>query len=328
MNETPRKKISVIMPARNEEGNIPRAYAELTETFATVPHYDYEVIVVDNGSTDQTEERVREICARDARWKYVRFSRDFGGETSITVGMRVMSGDAAITVFSDLQDPPQRIPDFIKKWEEGYDVVYGVIEDRNDHHPLRGLAAKAAYRIIRYCSDINIPPDTGDFRLLDRRVVEAFNRLDERERYVRGLVHWVGFRKYPLSYSRRPRQWGKSKAPWWWCFQFALNAVTSFSTKPLKMFTVFGMGVVAFSIIMSAYYAATYIFNIDAPPRGIPTILILLLWNLGVMSLGIGILGEYIGNIYKETKRRPLCIVDRTVNLDAKAVQDALVGIG
>jgi len=327
MSESIQKKISVIMPARNEEGNISRAYDEVTAAFATIPQYDYEVIVVDNASRDGTEARVKELCERDRRWKYVRFSRDFGGEASITVGMRVMSGDAAITVFSDLQDPPERIPDFVRKWEQGYDVVYGVIDDRSDRHWLRGLAARAAYRIIRYYSDINIPSDAGDFRLLDRRVVDGFNRLNERERYVRGLVHWVGFTAHPLSYSRRPRQWGKSKAPWWWCFQFALNAITSFSTKPLKMFAVFGMGVVMFSIVLSAYYAATYVFNIDNPPRGIPTILVLLLWNLGIMSLGIGILGEYIGNIYKETKRRPLCVIDRAVNLDVKAVQEALAGI-
>jgi len=321
-----RKKISVVMPARNEEGNMARAYEEITRAFEQLPGYDYEVVVVDNASTDATEERVREICERDGRWKYVRFSRDFGAETSITLGMRLATGDAVINIFSDLQDPPERIPDFVEKWEEGYDVVSGVIVDRQDQHRARGWAARLAYRIIKFCSDIDIPTDAGDFRLVDRKVVEAFNRLDERERYVRGLMHWVGFNQCTLPYERRPRQWGRSKAPFWWCFQFALNAITSFSTKPLKMFTVFGLLVTCGSIVLSAYYAATKLlpFFYDNPPPGIPTILILLLWNLGIMSLGIGILGEYVGNIYSETKRRPLYIVDRSLNVDPGMLNEAI----
>ncbi len=320
------KKITVIMPARNEEGNIARAYREVSSAFERIPDYEYEVIVIDNASEDRTGELVREICRRDARWKYVRFSRDFGAEASITAGMRLATGDAVINVFSDLQDPPDRIPDFVSKWEEGYEVVYGVIKERRDQHRLRGLAAKVAYRLIRSFSDVKIPVDAGDFRLLDRKVVAAFNRLDERERYVRGMVHWVGFRQYAIPYERRPRQWGRSKAPFWWCFQFALNAITSFSTRPLRMFTVFGMAVVSFSALLSIWYALTRILNIDNPPRGIPTILVLLLWNLGIMSLGIGVLGEYIGHTYAETKRRPIFIVDQSENIDRDLLERALDG--
>ena len=320
----PRKKISVIMPARNEEGNLERAYREVTEAFSRIPDYDYEVIIIDNASEDRTGEIAREICRRDRRWKYVRFSRDFGAEASISAGMRLAEGDAVINVFSDLQDPPDRIPDFVKKWEEGYDVVYGVITERQDEHRLRGVAARLAYRLIRFCSDVKIPADAGDFRLLDRRVVDAFNRLEERERYVRGMVHWVGFRQCPLPYQRRPRRWGKSKAPFWWCFQFALNAITSFSTKPLRMFTIFGGIVVVFSAVLSVWYALTRILNIDNPPRGIPTILVLLLWNLGIVSLGIGILGEYIGHIYAETKRRPIFIVAEWENFDPQQIKARL----
>jgi glycosyltransferase involved in cell wall biosynthesis len=317
------KKISVIMPARNEEGNLPRAYEEVNAVFRGLPRYDYEVIVVDNASRDRTGEIARELCRKDPRWKYVRFSRDFGAETSISVGLRLAEGHAAINLFSDLQDPPDRIPDFIAKWEAGYDVVYGVQTERSDYSRIRAVAAKLAYRIIRFCSDIEIPADAGDFRLVDRRVIDAFNQFTERERYVRGLMYWVGFKQCPLPYAKRPRQWGRSKAPFWYCFQFALRAITSFSTKPLKMFTVFGFVVTAVSFLLSLYYAATKLmpFFYDNPPAGIPTILVLLLWNLGIMSLGIGILGEYIGNIYAETKGRPLCLIDAVENLDGPTVQ-------
>lgn len=313
----PKKLITITMPARNEEGNLPRAYEEVTEVFAKLPQYDYEVVVIDNASTDRTPEIVRGFCDKDPRWKYVRFSRNFGGETSLTVGLRLAKGDAVINLFSDLQDPPEKIPDFLAKWEEGYDVVSGILQDRQDRSKLRGIAARAAYKLIRMSSDIEIPESATDYRLVSRRVVDAFNQLNERQRYVRGLMHWVGFNKCELPYNRRPRQWGESKAPFWWCFQFALNAITSFSTKPLKLFMVFGSAVVTISFALSLWYAATRIFNIDDPPRGIPTIIILLLWNLGIMSLGIGLLGEYLGHIYTESKRRPLFILSDTENLSA-----------
>lgn len=316
------KLISITMPAYNEEGNLPRAYEEITTVMATIPQYDYEVIVVDNASTDRTGDIARDLCAKDHRWKYVRFSRNFGGETSLTVGMRLTSGDAVINLFSDLQDPTDRIPDFITKWEKGYDVVSGIVRDRQDKFKLRGVAAKVAYKLIRACSDVEIPENATDFRLVSRRVVDAFNRLNERQRYVRGLMHWVGFRKCEIAYDRRPRQWGRSKSPFWWCFQFALNAITSFSAKPLKVFMVFGFVVVNISLLASIWYASTRIFNIDNPPRGIPTIIILLLWNLGVLSLGVGILGEYIGNIYVECKKRPLGIIEDSLNIDDHRLLD------
>ncbi|HMP74706.1 MAG TPA: glycosyltransferase family 2 protein [Kiritimatiellia bacterium] len=319
----PRRLISITMPARNEEGNLPRAYDEVTAVMARLPQYDYEVIVIDNASVDRTLEIARGFCGKDARWKYVRFSRNFGGETSLTVGLRLAKGDAVINLFSDLQDPTDRIPDFIAKWEEGFDVVSGILQDRQDSSALRGIAARMAYRLIRASSDIDIPENATDFRLVSRRVVDAFNRLNERQRYVRGLMHWVGFTKCEIPYNRRPRQWGRSKAPFWWCFQFALNAITSFSTKPLKLFMVFGSAVLLGSILLSLYYAATRILNIDDPPRGIPTILVLLLLNLGVVSLGIGLLGEYMGHIYTEVKRRPLFVISDAANLDPEQIEKA-----
>lgn len=321
-----KKLISLVMPARNEEGNLPRAYEEVTTVFKNLPEYDYEVIVVDNASTDDTEGAARKLCEQDSRWRFARMSRDFGAEASISLGMRLAQGDAVINLFSDLQDPADRIPDFVRKWEEGYDVVSGIIRDRQDKYAARGVFAKLAYRMIRMLSDIEIPPDAGDFRLIDRKVVDAFNQLNERQRYVRGMMAWVGFKTTTLEYDRRQRQWGKSKAPFWWCFQFALNAITSFSTRPLKLFMVFGLFVLVASMLLSLYYAGTRFlpFLYDNPPRGIPTVIVLLLWNLGIMSLGIGILGEYIGNIYRETKRRPVFLIESSANLSAERIASAV----
>lgn len=322
VSDKPRRLLSITMPARNEEGNLPRAYDEVTQAMSRLPQYDYEVIVIDNASTDRTPELARGFCQKDSRWKYVRFSRNFGGETSLTVGLRLAKGDAVINLFSDLQDPPERIPDFVAKWEEGFDVVSGILNDRQDNSRFRGAAARVAYRLIRASSDIDIPESATDFRLVSRRVVDAFNRLNERQRYVRGLMHWVGFSKCEITYDRRPRRWGRSKAPFWWCFQFALNAITSFSTKPLKLFMIFGSTMLFASGLLALYYAATRIFNIDNPPRGIPSILILLLLNIGVVSLGIGLLGEYMGHIYTEVKRRPLFVIADSANIEPEQLTE------
>lgn len=324
-----RKLISIVMPGKNEEGNIPRARQELDAVFSALPEYDFEVLFIDNASTDRTGELVKAVCAADPRWRYVRFSRDFTTEASITLGVKLARGAAVINLFSDLQDPTDRIPDFIRKWEEGYDVVSGIIRNRNDSYRFRGVAARIAYKLIEYFSDTSIPPNAGDFRLVSRRVADAFGMFTERERYVRGLMHWAGFKKAELVYDRRPRQWGKSKAPFWWCFQFALNAITSFSTKPLKMFSVFGFVVLCLSFLLSIYYIVLKLVPIfsDNPPAGIPSVLVLLLWNLGIMAMGIGILGEYVGQIYMETKRRPLCVVEEVANVEADHLAGALRGI-
>jgi len=319
--ESGRKLISVIVPARNEEGNIPRVHRELTAVLEAMPNYDFEVIVVDNNSSDQTAALVWNLCRKDPRWRFLRFSRDFGPETSMAVGLRLARGHAAITVFSDLQDPPSHIADFVRKWEEGYDVVYGVIRRRSDQSRLRSLLAKTAYRIIRFLSDVRIPVDAGDFRLIDRRVIDAVNRMEERERFLRGMIHWAGFRCCPIPYDRRPRQWGRSKAPIGRLFFFTLNAITCFSAKPLRLFLLFGLVVLCGSIGLSIWYVLAKL--VGSPPPGVVSILVLLSWNLAVVSLGIGVLGEYIGHIYVEVKHRPHCFVEAFENIEEERLREA-----
>jgi dolichol-phosphate mannosyltransferase len=254
------------------------------------------------------------LCARDPRWKYIRFSRDFGVEASLTAGYKLASGDAIVVLYSDLQDPPQVIPAFLEKWREGYDVVYGVRTVRPGDAKWRNGMVKVVYRVIDALADIRIPPNAGDFRLISRRVADALESCHESNRYMRGLIAWLGFAQTGVEYQRRPRLAGESKAPLGHLIVFALNAFTSFSVKPLRMFVYFGFVLVALSILGAAVYIL--LFLTGSPPAGITTLIVLALLGIGINSLGIGVLGEYLGRTYAETKRRPLYVIAEAVNID------------
>ncbi len=235
--------ITIVIPALNEEQTIPRLERELLAVIEALP-YRYEFIVIDNGSVDRTGELVKNICERDPRWKYIRFSRNFTVEMSITAGYHFSNGDAIIVLYSDLQDPPEVIPQMLDKWQEGYDVVYGVRTVRPGDPTWRNLSVKIAYRLIAWFSDVSIPKDTGDFRLITRQVRDALERCGEYNRYMRGLIAWLGFRQTGILYERRPRKAGVSKAPFWHTVFFVINAITSFSLKPLRMFSVLGVAMI------------------------------------------------------------------------------------
>ncbi len=311
-----RKMLSIIMPVRNEEGNLPRAHAEVTAALAVLP-YDYEVIVIDNDSSDGTALLAAGICQCDDRWKYLKFSRNFTVEASLAAGYRFARGDAALVLFGDLQDPPALIGEFLRKWEEGHEVVYGVIRRRTGDPAWKAWSARMLYRIVNYLSDVDIPANATDFRLLSRRAIDALNQLGERNRYIRGFSHWIGFRQCPLVYDRRPRTAGTSKAPFFYLLNLAANAITSFSIKPLQMFSLFGLITLASTMLLAAVFLTSYMCGGTVP--GLTTIYLLLLANLSVMLLGFGTLGEYIGRIYLEAKQRPLYIVERSINIAAEA---------
>ena len=305
--------ISIVIPALNEEDNIGPLERELAQSLDPLP-YDFEFIVIDNGSADGTEEAVRAICARDARWKYVRFSRNFGVEASITAGYKLATGEAIVVLYSDLQDPPEVIPAFLAKWREGFDVVYGVRTVRPGDAAWRNLAIKLVYRAIAALADVKIPRNAGDFRLISRRVAEALESCHESNRYMRGLIAWLGFQQTGVEYRRRPRATGESKAPLGSLIVFALNAFTSFSVKPLRVFTLLGFGIVGISVLAVPVYL--FLFLTGNPPPGITTLIVLAFVGIGINSLGIGILGEYLGRTYAETKRRPLYVIADSVNID------------
>ena len=305
--------ISVVIPAFNEEANIPRLEQELLAAVEPLP-YLFEFLVIDNGSSDLTGELVKDICSRDSRWKYLRFSRNFTVEMSITAGYHYASGDAIVVLYSDLQDPPNVIAKFIEKWHEGYDVVYGVRTVRPGDPAWRNAAAKISYRVIGWFSDVPIPNDAGDFRLISRAVRDALEQCPEQNRYMRGLIAWLGFRQIGITYEREPRIAGKSKAPVFHLILFVFNAITSFSLRPLRLFMLMGVLMLLASIIAAVVYAVLWL-TVSAPP-GITTIIVLLLAAIGINSIGIGLLGEYVGRTYAEAKRRPLYVVQEAVNIE------------
>lgn len=311
-----RKLVSIIMPARNEEGNLVRAYAEVTAAMAGLP-YEYEVLVVDNDSTDRTGELATGLCGRDRRWRYLRFSRNFQVEGSIAAGLRAARGDAAIVLFSDLQDPPELLPQFLQRWEDGYDVVFGVLRRRAGDPWWRATAARLFYRLVHVLGDVHVPANATDFRLLSRRAIDALNRCDERNRYVRGLAHWIGFRQCPVPYDRRLRQAGRSKATLSFCLGFALNALTGFSIKPLRAFL--GVGLLAAAMTACVAAVTTVGWLTGGFETGVTGVHLLLLANLSALLLGFGTVGEYVGRIYIETRQRPLYLVEEVVNLDEPA---------
>ena len=305
--------ISIVIPALNEEENIPALERELRDVLDGLP-YSFEYIVIDNGSTDGTHDLVVAICQRDSRWRYVRFSRNFGVEASIAAGYRLARGEAIVVLYSDLQDPPAVISNMLAQWRAGFDVVYGVRTIRHGDPAWRNALIGLAYRVIDAMADVSIPRNAGDFRLISRPVRDALAACGERNRYTRGLIAWLGFRQTGVAYERRSRQAGGSKAPFGALVVFALNAITSFSLRPLRLFTWLGFGLVAASLIAVPIYIFLYLAG--NPPPGLTTLIVLTLLGIGVNSLGIGILGEYLGRTYAETKRRPLYVIAETANVD------------
>lgn len=304
------KIISIVIPAQNEEQNIVALEKEILRATENLP-YNFEFIVVDNRSTDGTRKLVREICARDARWKYIRFSRDFTVEGSIAAGYHYSRGDAIIVLYSDLQDPPNVIPRFLEKWEQGYEVVYGVRTIRPGDPGWRNFMAKLAYRLINLLAEVHIPVDTGDFRLIDRRVRNVLENFGEYNRYMRGLIAWIGFNQTGIVYERKPRTAGVSKGPFWLILLYAISAITSFSIQPLRFFLIAGALVTALSLI--AIVINVLLYFLGKPIAGLTTLFILSFLGIGINSFGIGLLGEYLGRTYFETKRRPIYIVDEMV---------------
>lgn len=318
-----KKVLSIIMPAYNEEENLPRAYDEVSRVLQEkLPEYEYEVLLIDNCSIDATREVCHSICARDGRWRYLRFSRNFSSEISIAAGLRYSTGDAVIILFSDLQDPPELLPEFVRKWEEGNDIVCGLLKKREDGLWWKTLGARLAYSLLNSATDIHIPKNLTDYRLMARPVVNALNRLSERNRYFRGLAHWVGFKTATIEYERKPRMKGESKAPFWYLIDFTIRALTSFSIAPLRLFGGIGFCVLVFTVVYGLVTGLRWLAGGTVP--GLTTVYLLLLALLGIVSLGIGTLGEYIGRIYVETKQRPLWVVAQTENLELK--EDEIFG--
>jgi glycosyltransferase involved in cell wall biosynthesis len=311
--------ISIIAPAYNEEKNLPRLFQRLEELFEEeLSQYNFEVIILDNGSTDGTRALALGFCTKDPRWKYLRYSRNFGFDASITAGLDHASGDAVITLLSDLQDPPEVIIEFLAEWEKGAEIVNGIVKERNDGNWIKSLGAVISYKLIYLLSESRITPGATEYRLLDKKVVHALRKLREPDRYLRGLVNWVGFKRVFVPYNRVPRAEGESSAGLIFCLKYALNAIFCFSAKPLQLATWFGILITAASTVLALSYLGIYIFKpgfATLPPPGISTVVLLILFATGTQSFFMGLIGAYLSRTYDQGKHRPLYIVAESVGL-------------
>ncbi|MEW6030362.1 MAG: glycosyltransferase family 2 protein [Chloroflexota bacterium] len=298
---------SIIAPIYDEFENLPELVRRVTEVMDSM-HEEWELILVDDGSTDGSTERIRELAKADKRIRPVIFARNFGHQVAITAGWDYARGDAVVIIDADLQDPPEMILELAKKWREGYEVVYAARSEREGETWFKKFTAAAFYRLIRWITDVNIPVDTGDFRLMDRKVVDVLKQMRERHRFPRGMSAWVGFKQVGVEYKRAARYAGETKYPFRKMLKLALNAITSFSYFPLQVATFFGFGSAAVAILAIPVVIYLRVTGSQAF-FGQATTLIAVLFLGGVQLISLGILGEYIGRLYDEAKGRPLYIV-------------------
>ncbi len=303
--------ISIIVPCYNEQEVIQITHNRLVSVLEEITP-QYELIYVDDGSQDETANQLRQLQQRDQRVKVVLLSRNFGHQMAVTAGLDHVGGDAIVLIDADLQDPPEVIKEMVNRWYEGYDVAYGVRTDRQGETPFKLWSAKAFYRIMNRLSDVAIPLDTGDFRLMDRQVVEALKMMPERDRFLRGMVSWVGFRQVAVPYQRSRRLAGVSKYPLFKMIRFAADGILSFSLVPLRVAIWAGLFTVALSIIGIIYALFVRLFTMSWVP-GWTISFIAILFIGGIQLVFLGVIGEYIGRIYREDKRRPLYLVRETL---------------
>jgi len=298
---------SIIAPIYNEIENIPELYCRVTEVMQSA-HEPWELILVDDGSTDGSTEKIRELAKADKHVRPVIFARNFGHQVAITAGWDYARGEAVVIIDADLQDPPEVILQLAEKWREGYEVVYAVRAEREGETWFKKFTASLFYRLIRWITDVDIPVDTGDFRLMDRKVVDVLKQMKERHRFPRGMSAWVGFKQVGVEYKRSARVAGVTKYPFRKMLKLAVNAITGFSYFPLQVATFFGfisagVAIVAIPIVAILRMTGSHFFE------GQTTTLISVLFLGGVQLISLGILGEYIGRLYDEAKGRPLYIV-------------------
>lgn len=297
---------SIIAPIYNEFDNIPELYQRVKEVMDSTGE-SWELILVDDGCTDGSTERIRELAVQDKTVRPVIFARNFGHQIAVTAGLDYSRGAAVIIIDADLQDPPEVMLDLMKKWKEGYEVVYAVRAEREGESWFKLLTASVFYRLIYRITDVKIPLDTGDFRLIDRKIVDVMNKMREKHRFLRGMAAWVGFKQIGVNYKRMARHAGVTKYPFKKMLKFAQDGITGFSYFPLQIatylgFIAAGISVIAIPVVTTLRLTGTHFFE------GQTTTLISVLFLGGVQLISLGILGEYIGRIYDEVKGRPLYI--------------------
>lgn len=308
--------ISVVVPMYNEEEVIMETYKRLKAVMDETGE-KYELIFVNDGSRDKTRDLAAAICYKDKNVKLIDFARNFGHQVAISAGMDNSSGDAVVVIDADLQDPPEVIPQMIAKWREGFDVVYGKRLKREGDSFFKKFTAKIFYRTLNKLTDTEIPVDTGDFRLIDRKVCDALkNNISEKNRYVRGIISWLGFKSAPVEFVREKRFAGTTKYPLKKMLKFASDAIMSFSLKPLKLATYLGVGISIASFIYMLVLIILKLCGVLSTVLGWTSIVAISLFFNGLILMILGILGSYIGRIYEEVKGRPLYVIQDKINFE------------
>ncbi len=307
------KLISILIPAYNEEKALSHLFTRLTALANQQKNYDFEFLFINDGSKDSTLEIIKDYAETDSRVSYINLSRNFGKEIGMIAGLDHVQGDATVIIDADLQDPPELIPKMIKYWEDGYDDVYAKRETRDGETWLKKFTSKMYYKSLQKVTHIPIQEDTGDFRLLDRRVVEALKLFRESQRNTKAMFSWVGFNKKEILYNRDPRVAGETHWNYLKLINLAVDGITSFTTAPLRITTFVGAGVSVLAFLYLLYLVLrTIIFGIDL--AGYPSMMAVILFLGGIQLLSLGIIGEYVGRIFNETKQRPLYLVEEYHN--------------
>lgn len=312
------KKISILIPAYNEEDVLDALYNRLVKLAKDNYKYDFEFLFVDDGSSDKTMDIIKDFVKQDDRIAYVSLSRNFGKETAMIAGFDHITGDAMVIIDADLQDPPELIPEMIKYWEEGYDDVYARRSVREGETWFKKFTSNMYYRVLQKLTHIPIQVNTGDFRLLDKKCIEALKQIRESQRNTKGMFSWIGFKKKEIIYKRDPRVAGKTKWNYSKLTNLAIDGITSFTTAPLKISTIFGF-IISFIAFIFIIVVIIKKLAFGDPVAGYPSIMAVILFLGGVQLFSIGIIGEYVGRIFNETKKRPLYLVGEYHEAKAKS---------
>ena len=310
------KKISLVIPMYYEEKVVEECYKRVKKSLKGINQYESEIIFINDGSKDKTLDILQSIANQDKTVKIISFSRNFGHQAAVTAGLKEVTGDAIVIIDADLQDPPELIPEMMKLWEEGNEVIYGKRKSRKGESAFKLFTAKMFYKTLNALSDVEIPKDTGDFRLVDRKVVDTINKMPEHNKFLRGLFSWVGYKQMPFEYEREERFAGETKYPLGKMLKLALDGIISFSTKPLKLLGGLGIISIFISICILIYALISYAFKLNNLSAGWTSIMVTVTFFAGVQLVSLWIMSEYIGRIYDETKQRPQYIIDKKINID------------
>ena len=310
------KKVSLVIPMYYEEEVAEECYNRVTKVLSSLQDYTYEIVFINDGSKDKTLEILEGIAKKDINVKVISFARNFGHQCAVTAGLQFVTGDAIVIIDADLQDPPELIPDMLKLWENGNEVIYGKRKTRDGESKFKLLTAKMFYQTLNALSDVDIPKDTGDFRLVDKKVVDVINSLPEHNKFLRGLFSWVGFKQTPFEYERKERFAGKTKYPLKKMLKLASDGIISFSTKPLKIVGGLGILSMAISLLVLIYAILSFIFHWHNLTAGWTSLMVTMTFLSGIILISLWMIGEYIARIYDEVKQRPQYIIDRKINID------------